>query len=199
MRLASDFEDYYDTVLKEYNIGKAGDYTLNRVSTDNVSKVKQLEMLRGIGYETIQLMPVRSAFGMKDVLVYTNPNLHYGGGKSIMSMESALEMYGSALCTEYFPGSADITYKILQIGKVSLSLEIGNNKFEESELKSCIYLGQLEKPAFNGIYSIDFVRDNSGKLLACDLDLAVKLGHIKGIDDCLKPDSICKYLMTGCV
>lgn len=199
MKLTSDFEDYYDTVLKEYNIGKAGDYELRRVSIDNVSKVKQLELLRNIGYETIQLIPVRAAFNVDELLVYTNPNLHYGGGKSIMSLESALGMYGSALCTEYFPNNDGITYKILQVGKVSLSLEIKNNDFEESEIISCIYLGQIEKPAFDGIYSIDFVRDSNGKMLACDLDLAVKLGHIKGIQDCLSPDRLCKYLMTGCV
>lgn len=193
MILTSDYEDYYDKEIKEY--GGIETVEFIRMSDDNFGKKQQLEILQKLGYDTIEIMPLRQMVTDGKIIVYTNPDLHNGSGKSIMSISDARVMYGNNICTELF--DHDMTYKILQIGFDCFSLEIENEGLKEARLKSCILLGNGLPGLVNGkypMYSIDFVRDNNGKLLACDLDVAVKLGHIKGLSECIKADYVAEKL-----
>jgi hypothetical protein len=44
------------------------------------------------------------------------------------------------------------------------------------------------------MYSIDFVRDDKGNMLACDFDNVVELKHIQGIEQYITPDMVVKDL-----
>lgn len=193
MILTSDFEEYYDKEILNY--GGIKDVEFVRMSNMNFSKKQQLELLEKIGYSIINIMPLRQMFTDGKILVYTNPDLHNGMGKSIMSLSDALVMYRNSLCTELFDHST--TYKILQVGFDCFSLEIENEDLKEARLKSCILLGNGLPGLVNNkypMYSIDFVQDNNGKLLACDLDVAVKLSHIEGLSECIKAEYVAEKL-----
>lgn len=193
MRLISDFEDYYDKAVTEY----LGDTSLefNRLTGSNLDKVQQLRLLKSIGYETIHIEPLRGMVGIDKVLVYNNINLHYGAGKSIMNYTDATLMYGNNLATECF--DTDMTYKLLQIGYDCYSLEVENIGLKENRLKSLIFVGRglpgLKDKKYP-MYSIDFVRSKSGRMLACDLDLCVRLDHIDGIKEKLPPEHVAERL-----
>lgn len=195
MKLTTDFNDYYDIVFREHE----GDFEFRRLLSDNPDKFNALEFLRNIGYNTIKLGPMNNILGNPQIVVYTNPSLHYGAGKSVMSLNSAKIMYGNKPCAKYYDSS--ITYKILQIGNECYSLEIENSGFEEKRILNCSLLGLGSPGCYTGkypMYSIDFVRDKEGNMLACDFDCSVKLGHIQGIEQFLPAakivDNLYKYL-----
>lgn len=184
IELITDFEDYYDEALKEASGSTNEKLKFTRLSSNNLSRFKGLKLLNELGYDTIKLLPIDQVFDTDKVIVYSNPSSHYGAGKEILSLNSARLMYSNRPCTEYFDST--ITYKILKVGDASYSLEIKNVGLVEDELVRSTYLGRDSSGLKDyPMYSIDFVRNWDGLFLACDIDYAVKLGHIKGIETLL--------------
>lgn len=191
MRLLTDFEDYYDKYFRAH----VGNLEFRRQLKDNPDKFSALQFLQSIGYSTIKIGPLANILGNPKIVVFTNPSLHYGAGKVVMPLSSAKMMYSNKPCTEYF--ETNMTYKILQIGNECYSLEIENNGFIENRLVDCSLLGLGSPGCYNGkypMYSIDFVRDNEGNMLACDFDCTVKLGHIQGISQVLTSEKVVENL-----
>lgn len=191
MKLLTDFEDYYDKTFKSH----IGNFEFSRMLSNNPDKFNALQFLKQIGYRTIEIGPLSNILGNPEILVYTNPSLHYGAGKAVMPLSSAKMMYSNKPCTEYF--KTNMTYKILQIGNECYSLEIENIGFMENKLINCSLLGLGSPGCYNNkypMYSIDFVRDNNGNMLACDFDCTVKLGHIQGIEQVITAEKIAENL-----
>ena len=177
MKIISDFTEYYDKdVIEAF---KNSDYTLFREEKQNVEKIDQIRILKKLGYKTIELKPLKSLFGLGDVVIYSNPKLHFGKGKSIEKYSSAVEMYGNCLACKCY--DSRYTYKILKIGSKCYSLIIENIGLKEYKLLSINELNGMIA-LDNIICSIDFVKDNKDNMIACDLDYCVKLSHIQGLD-----------------
>lgn len=186
MKLITDFKDYYDELFLKTE--PDSDLEYNRMLKDNMDRFDTLDFLRKLGYQTISLTSVANAFGMKNVIVYSDPNAHNGEARHKMSLISAQMMYNNRPCTKCF--DTDKTFKILQVGYSCYSLEIKNEGLKEKELLRCTYIGQgvpgcthMKYP----MYSIDFVQDDNGKMLACDFDATVKLSHIQNIELYITP------------
>lgn len=190
MKLVTDFTDYYDEAFKEVE----KDITFNRMLSSNMSRYECLQSLKALGYETIRLMAVGSVLTERDIVVYTNTKAHNGEGKQILSLDSAKMMYINRQCSICY--KHEKTLKLIQIGNKSFKMIIKNNGLVEDTIEIC-----EEIPFFNKIlagrfpmFSMDFVVDDNNRLLACDFDNTVKLGHIKGIEKFLPAEKIANLL-----
>lgn len=197
MKLITDFVDYYD---KEFNESSGFDIYERKLSM-NMNRFDALEFIRNLGYKTIEIKPVKSVLTEPSVLVYTDHTKHNGQGKQIMSLSNAKMMYSSKPCAKVYEHLR--TYKMLQIGDTFFSLTIVNNGLYEEHIESFEELGKTPNSVLRQypMYSIDFVKDSNGEMLACDFDCVVELSHIKNIKNYLPAERIVellgKVLRTG--
>ena len=167
--IKSDFTDFYDI----YSV-KDGQITYNRYRSESRQRWEALKYLRSLGLKTIELKPVQS-YTLFDppIVVYTNPKLHSGNGKKVLSINEALQIYPSCVASLYYKDSIN-TIKVIQVGKrqfrITFRREISNNTLtpgniiDIKEIKSD-YNRVIGLP----IYSIDFISINN-EMIATDFN-----------------------------
>ena len=179
MKIISNFKDYYDDVAKSMS-----DKMVYKRDTQKYDRAQELLMARRLGYQSIELKPVRQILnnGSQKVVVYTDVYGHGGSGKIIMDLNSAKIMYPSKLCSKFYENNTN-TFKLIQIGtrlfRVIAKNESGNPLKMSTEVK-ITEMGIVDNHTNFPIYSIDFVNTENG-LLACDFNHYENLGLL-GID-----------------
>lgn len=189
MNIVSNFKDYYD----EFANSMLRDGITYERFENTGDKSEELSYISNLGIETIKLMPVASVVGADKLVVYTNPALHRGKGKQVLSYIKAIQMYGNKLCSEFVPGN-EKTYKIVQIGLSRYSCVLENKGLEEqriigyTRLKNC-FCELLDLP----IYSIDYIKINN-KFVACDFNKVQRLADI-GFEQVLREEELVQELI----
>lgn len=208
MKIISDFQDYYDTVATQF---QGDNIILHRNNANRLGKMDSIKFMKSLGIETIELCTVSqymrkiASNDMELVVVYTDEYGHSGNGKVIMKIREAYELYSSYYCSKFEHSSLNKTYKILQIGYAKYSIIISNDtslqkqSLVENKVDEIKLLGKFE---FNysgclhdvcPIHSIDYVRSDSGNMLACDFNVVQRLDTI-GLNEIIKDAEVVNSL-----
>ena len=123
LKINSDFNDYYDILSSESTL------TYDRFLKGAPQRASDLKFLRRLGLKTIELKPV-SSFFMDDgpIVVYTQPDLHNGKGKKILSLDEANTLYANFTASKYIE-SDNLEFVSLKISKLLIINVINGNLF----------------------------------------------------------------------
>lgn len=204
LELRSDFRDYYDHWFA--GSGQRADNVYERQSRSGMDRPAMLNYLKGLGVTTPAFGTVRElasrmdtfAQGLSantrkellrdagDVVVYTDPGAHGGGGKIKLGLAVALEQFPNHFASEYIPNT------ISGHGQSIRYLRIGQRQFwlrytsEDDWRSNCgeveiEFLGEdfsatpraLMGPSHVPILAIDFVF--STHMYAIDYNIAPRL------------------------
>lgn len=177
IKINTDFKDFYDRDCENPTI------IYNRYKKDKLGKKKGLEILKGIGIDTIELKSVHNINSDK-VVVYTDINSQ-DGGAAVMDYSDAIMLYPNSLASIYYNETDNIIHKLLYIGSRRFSIELRDSKvtkdiLEIREVKPMLNFG-IRLP----IFSIDYISTNS-KILATGLNTV----------ECLTDYTLDKYIKT---
>lgn len=176
--IKSDFTDFYDNLASENAL-----VTYNRCLSECMQRGKALNYLRSIGINTIKLQQVNT-FTHHDgnIIVYTNPKAHHGEGKIIMSSGEANLCYSNYLGTRFIPNENGVTIKYLQIGKRRFTLYFKKDNIYSLDLGTLVNVTEAtnEYNLLIGlpIFSIDYISDESGAMVATDFNEVENLGRL---------------------
>jgi hypothetical protein len=104
-------------------------------------------------------------------------------------------LYSNRLATEYFECNKEITYKILNIGKRRFRCILKNREsLVETEIIQLDELpGGYNHSLALPIYSLDYVKSNSGEMLVVDFNTIQRLDYLD-MERVITPDEIMKEI-----
>lgn len=194
--IKSDFTDYYDILQDKNSI-----LTYNR----NLSECKQrgtaLKYVRSLGLKTIEVKPVNQYISLDgSILVYTNPKLHNGEGKKIMTVDEAMQSYSNCIASKFYDNVSNVV-KFLQIGKRRFTLyfkkdspyDLSHGKLVDIRESLSEYNRLIGLP----ILSIDYIEIN-GEMVATDFNEVENLKNL-GIDEFIRPEDIIKEIKDSLI
>ena len=196
--IKSDFVDFYDTYVSNFNdtSGKNIEYKRTRLYNNKVEEIKKLKQL---GIKTIDIVPVSSIYVPNNQLlvVYSDITKHNGLGKVVTTYAEANMMYQNRLCSVLSPQYDGYTYKYVQVGKRRFWVIIKNTGLVESYLYS---IQELESK-YNSlirlpIFSIDYTFVN-GEQVAVDFNTVQSLNKIN-LNSVIDLKSLYKELSSMC-
>lgn len=224
LELNSDFRDYYDHWFA--GSGQRTDNTYERQSRSGMERPAMLNYLKGLGVTTPAFGTVRDiasrmasfAQGLPtdrlnhllrdagDVVVYTDPGAHGGGGKLKLSLAAALEQYPNHFASEYIPNSASghgQSIRYLRIGQRQFWLRYTSRDDWRSNCGDVEieFLGEdfsatpraLMGPSHVPIFAIDFVF--STHMYAVDYNIAPKLTGT-GLEDVMPGKAVFQEILN---
>lgn len=204
LELKSDFRDYYDHWFA--GTGQRADDIYERQSRSGMERPAMLNYLKDLGvttpaFGTVQELASRMASfaqGLSidtlkqllhdagDVVIYTDPGAHGGGGKIKLSLAAALEQYPNHFASEYIPNTASghgQSIRYLRIGQRQFWLRYSSRDDWRSNCGDVEieFLGEdfsatpraLMGPSHVPIFAIDFVF--STHMYAVDYNIAPRL------------------------
>lgn len=188
LRIDSDFHDFYDKLSTEGSLIKYRRY---------LSECKQrgvaLKYLRSLGIKTIELKQA-SNFIPSDgnLVVYTNPMLHNGMGKQIMTVDDAQRRYANYAASIYIQSDNLITVKYLQIGKRRFNLYYRKKELVTLDTGELISVQEISSE-YNRlialpIYSIDYIPINN-EMVAIDFNEVQRLDKL-GVEKYMRAEDI---------
>lgn len=177
LKICSDFCDFYDKLSTEGSL-----VTYKRYLSECKQRGVALQYLRNLGVKTIEIRQVSKYIPIDgDLVVYTDPMLHSGNGKRIMSVIDAQRSYNNYVASIYIRSTDPLTVKYLQIGKRRFNLYY--RKRQELTLDAGDLVDIREIPSdYNRlialpIYSIDYIQYNN-EMLATDFNEVQNLHNI---------------------
>lgn len=183
----SDFKDYYD----EY-CDSNSNVVYNRFYSNSMQRGTALNKLRGLGLKTLDVKQVSSYFsGDGYIVVYTNPKLHNGCGKRIMTVNEALQSYGNCLASPYIFNNG-LTVKYMQIGKRRFNLYFQKGGALSLDIGTLIKIEELPSD-YNRligipIFSIDYISDGT-YMIATDFNEVENLSML-GLNNYIGPHEV---------
>lgn len=176
IRLESDFADYYDSCFES-----SGLLTYKRFMKDSLPRGEALSLISKFKVPVIEISSVNNFGRFYDKLVvYTDPKLHDGQGKVILSRSEASLMHGNCLASPFISGTNGVYLKYLQIGTRRFQLTM-QNPFDGKKctMGDIINIQEL-KPELNfiiglPIFSIDYIANNN-------LMMAIDFNEVQSLD-----------------
>lgn len=188
IKIESDFKDYYDVASAESNY--IGVYTRNK---NRESRGKLLRWIREQGTKTIELKAAREYDDrVKELVIYTNPNLHDSLGKHVVSLNEARTLYANNLASPFYTEANGETLKFLQIGTRRFRVRLKSNNIRSLLEGEVIDIVELEA-SFNysimqPIFSIDYI-SNGKETVAIDFNKVQRLDKL-GFERLISPEGV---------
>lgn len=185
--IKSDFNDFYDVLSDDNSI-----ITYNRYINNSMQRGSALKYLRSLGIKTLEIGQVNSFFrGDGPIVVYTDPTKHHGTGKSIMTVDEAMNYNGNCVASKYYIDS-DMTIKFLQLGKRRFTfyykrddgLSLDKGKIIDIRENTQEYNRLFGLP----IFSIDYI-SNGQEMIATDFNEVEKLDSL-GVQQFMSAENI---------
>lgn len=194
--IKSDFTDYYDNLQDSNSI-----LTYNRYLSECKQRGTALKYVRSLGLKTLEIKPVNKYISLDgNILVYTNPKLHNGEGKKIMTVDEAIQSYNNCIASKFYENATN-TVKFLQIGKRRFTLyfekdnpfDLSNGKLVDIRESISEYNRLIGLP----ILSIDYI-DVNGEMIATDFNEVENLEKL-GLQEFLRPEDIIKEIKDSLI
>lgn len=203
MKLDSDFTDFYDEALFDV----VSEKTFVRRKDKSMGRRLALSKLKEFNVNTIScdLGTNTGYWDTEKVIVYMKSNTHNISDKILVSKEDAMIYYPNKICVPFIPDDVtkNITYKTVVIGRrffnITFKCSVGSLLYEgevadiiESNTKFNTKLVDNSGREYGPIYSIDYIRNYDGNLVAIDFNEVQSLGMFnrtlssKGIIDEIK-------------
>lgn len=194
--IKSDFTDYYDIIQDKNSV-----LTYNRYLSECKQRGTALKYVRSLGLKTLELKPVNQYISLDGkILVYTNPRLHNGEGKKIMTVDEALRSYNNCIASKFYEDTTNVV-KFLQIGKRRFTLyfkkdtpyDLSHGNLIDIRESVSEYNRLIGLP----ILSIDYIEIN-GEMVATDFNEVENLGKL-GMSEFLRPEDIIKEIKESLI
>lgn len=197
LKIVTDFSDYYDS-LSDSN----AKIVYNRKYSECNQRGTALNILRKhAGIKTIDLKPVSDfLYSGTRIVVYTNPKLHNGEGKRIMTVEEAMQSYSNYIASRYYE-ECDSFVKFLQVGSRRFTINYKRNNKESLTDNSVIDISEATS-GYNKllglpIYSIDYIAvDNA--MIATDFNEVECLKHC-GIERFMTAEQVVEEIQKSLI
>ena len=186
--IKSDFTDYYD------NLSDSGaSIVYNRFYSECHQRGAALNLLRNYGIKTIDIKPVSSFLSSEGkIVVYTNPKLHSGMGKRIMTVDEALQSYENCPASKYHD-ECEQFIKMLQVGKHRFMLTYKRNDSSSLTDNTLINFVKMSSD-YNRIiglpiFSIDYICYNN-EMVATDFNEVENISKYSDVKNTLTPEQV---------
>lgn len=196
IKIVSDFKDYYDIVSDENS-----SIVYNRFWSKCEQRATALRNLQSMGTRTIEIKPVSNfLFSDGRLVVYTNPKLHNGQGKKIMTVGEARQIYLNYTASQYFENS-DGFVKFLQVGKRRFI--ISYKRTDNDDLSKSIITdineisSEYNRIVALPIFSIDYISLNN-VMVATDFNEVESLQNC-GVDKLLAPEVVAEEIKNSLI
>ena len=194
IKLFSDFRDYYDDAFNPN-----GTVAYVRKYSECMTKSKAMSWLKIHNVPCLDIKPVahfNPAFN-KEVVVYTDPKLHGGKGKILMSCREAIETYPNYLGSSFIEGTDGVSLKFLQVGGRKFHVVMRNSNYMNCLAPGDVVSVEELRPGFNysvsiPIFSIDYISYN-GSMIAVDFNQVQSLKDL-GFDKIMTPEEVVKEI-----
>lgn len=196
IKIASDFKDYYDIVSDENST-----ITYNRFLSKCAQRATALHNLQCMGTGTIEIKPVSSfLYSAGRIVVYTNPKLHGGQGKKIMTISEARQVYLNYTASQYFENCPGFV-KFLQVGKRRFIIDYkrtDNDDLAKSVITDINEISsEYNRIVALPIFSIDYISLNNG-MVATDFNEVESLQKC-GVDKLLTPEEVADEIKNSLI
>lgn len=194
--IKSDFTDYYDRLQDSNSV-----LTYNRYLSESKQRGTALKYVRSLGIKTIELKPVNKFLSLDGkILVYTNPKLHNGEGKKILTVDEALQSYSNCIASKFYE-DIELTVKFLQVGKRRFTLyfrkdnpyDLSCGKLVSINESTSDYNRLIGLP----IFSIDYIQRH-GEMIATDFNEVENIMRL-GIDKIISAEDIIKEIKNSLI
>jgi len=209
IKLVSDFHDYYDHNFAYGPYAKTK-HQLNRNSNNGMHKYTQLYLMKTLGFTVPPNGTVESLldqFPYPELVVYTDPFLHRGEGKELISAKHAINKYPDLFAIPYIENSnsilGSVTIRILWIGDVGFELQYSSGHYWKGDWRSnygdevhikLISTMYINRPQANyPLFAIDLIEDIVGKRWAIDFNTAPGIKDTP-IQDLYQPRQIAQFI-----
>ena len=188
IKIESDFKDYYDVASTDSNyVGVYARYMTGE------SRGKSLRWLREQGIKTVELRAAREYDDtVRELVVYTNPNLHDSLGKQVVTLSEARTLYANHLASPFYAEANGETLKFLQLGTRRFRLRLKSEKSKSLLEGTVLDMVELESvlnySVMQPIFSIDYIF-NGKEMIAVDLNRVQRLDKL-GLEHMINPAGI---------
>ena len=194
IKLKSDFTDFYDAWFDSGECSE-NDIIFRRCRSSEYSRGQVFKYLKSIGCKVVRHGSCEEmGLTSKQLVVYTEPRKHNGGGKVLMDASEAMLSLPNYLCSEYHGDRVGYSIRYLQLGEFWFKIEFiskddwRSNCGSNTEMRVIDSGYGMHKIIKEPIFAVDFVQTKNG-LYATDFNIAPK-ADISYLGDMVRPMDI---------